>query len=118
MQLLINMYENSEITIEEIIGQVMLYFNHIYVLMIHYFVFQTFLFFTAGYETSTKAITFGLYELAKKQDLQDKVRQEIKEVLDKHNGNITFECLGDMKFLGQIIYGKFGISTIKLNKNV
>lgn len=68
-------------------------------------IFQTFLFFTAGFETSTKSITYGLFELSRKQDIQDKVRKEIVDVLKKHNGEINFESLAEMKFLHQVVEG-------------
>lgn len=69
--------------------------------------FQTFLFFTAGYETSTKTITYGLFELGRKQEIQDRVRQEILDVLNKYNGEINLESLGEMKYMNQVIDGMF-----------
>lgn len=67
---------------------------------------QCFVFFVAGFETSSTTMTFALYELAKNQELQDKTRAEINRVLGKHEGKITYESMIDMKYLGQIIDGK------------
>lgn len=71
--------------------------------------FQTFLFFTAGFETSTKSIAYGLFELSQQQDIQDKVRREINDVLKKNNGQLTIEALTEMKYLNQVIEGMFRI---------
>ncbi|XP_014365966.2 cytochrome P450 6B5-like [Papilio machaon] len=62
---------------------------------------QTFIFYTAGYETSASTIAYMLYELAKNPDVQDRLIAEIDEVLKRHNGEITYECLSDMPYLGQ-----------------
>ncbi|XP_013174171.1 PREDICTED: cytochrome P450 6B5-like [Papilio xuthus] len=62
---------------------------------------QTFIFYTAGYETSASTIAFMLYELANNPDVQNKLIAEIDETLKRHNGEITYECLNDMPYLGQ-----------------
>ncbi|RZB39007.1 p450 domain containing protein [Asbolus verrucosus] len=64
---------------------------------------QSFVFFVAGFETSSTTMTFALYELARRQDLQQKVRDEIETVLAKHQGKITYEAIQDMKYMDQVI---------------
>ena len=64
---------------------------------------QSFSFFVAGFETSNATMTFALYELAKHQDIQDKLREEINSILAKHNGEITYEAIQDMKYMDQVI---------------
>uniref|UniRef100_T1GVN3 Cytochrome P450 n=1 Tax=Megaselia scalaris TaxID=36166 RepID=T1GVN3_MEGSC len=44
---------------------------------------QAALFFLAGNETSSSAMSFALYELSKKPEIQEKLRSEIKSVYDK-----------------------------------
>lgn len=68
---------------------------------------QCFLFFNAGFETSSSAMTFCLYELAQNQEVQDKLREEIKNVLESHNGEITYEAINEMTYLQMTLDGKF-----------
>ncbi|KAJ0175194.1 hypothetical protein K1T71_009335 [Dendrolimus kikuchii] len=63
---------------------------------------QAFVFYIAGYETSATTMTFLLYELARNLDVQDKLIAEIDDVISKHNGQITYECLTDMVYLDKV----------------
>ncbi|XP_028130066.2 probable cytochrome P450 6a13 [Diabrotica virgifera virgifera] len=62
---------------------------------------QAFLFFTAGFETSSMSSSFILFELGLHQDVQDKVREEIITVLKKHDDKISYDVLKEMKLLDQ-----------------
>jgi len=64
---------------------------------------QCFVFFLAGFETSSTASSFTIYELAKNQEVQDKLREHIQEVLANHNGKLSYEALKDMTYLEQCI---------------
>lgn len=64
---------------------------------------QTFIFFLAGSETSSTTMGFALYELAKNQDIQDKLRNEINDLIEKHNGAMTYECLMEMSYLEKVV---------------
>lgn len=66
---------------------------------------QAFVFFAAGFETSSTTMGFALYELAQHQDIQDRVRKECQEVIGKYNGEITYESMKDMVYLDQVISG-------------
>lgn len=68
---------------------------------------QSFLFFAAGFETTSTTMTFVLYELAHNQEIQQKVRDEISEVLSRHNGKITYDAIMEMKYMQQVLEGKF-----------
>lgn len=59
-------------------------------------------FFLAGFETSSSVATFALYELAINHDLQNRLRNEIEEVLAKYNDEVTYDSLMDMKYLDMV----------------
>lgn len=66
---------------------------------------QVVLFFTAGFETTSTTVGFALYELARHEPLQQKLRQEINTIWLKHNKEFTYESLQEMAFLNQVIQG-------------
>ncbi|KAI4456047.1 cytochrome p450 [Holotrichia oblita] len=59
--------------------------------------------FVAGFDTSAATLTFCLLELACNYDIQDKLREEIFDVLYEYNGEITYEALHEMKYMDQVI---------------
>ena len=67
---------------------------------------QSFLLFVAGVENTSITATWALYELAKNQEIQQKVRNEINVVMDKHDGKITYDTIQEMTYMNQILYGK------------
>lgn len=67
---------------------------------------QAFIFFAAGFETTSTTMSFCLYELAKFPDVQNKAHAEIDEVLAKHNGQLTYDSMNEMKYLECCIDGE------------
>ncbi|XP_018571706.1 cytochrome P450 6a8-like [Anoplophora glabripennis] len=63
---------------------------------------QCYLFFIAGFETSSTTMTFAIYELAVNQDIQDKVRKEVNEVLKKYDNKFTYEAMNEMTYLDKV----------------
>ncbi|XP_013112036.1 probable cytochrome P450 6a21 isoform X1 [Stomoxys calcitrans] len=64
---------------------------------------QAFSFLLAGNETSSTAMSFALYELAQNQRVQQRARDEIIRVLEKHQQDFSYECLKDMVYVDQIM---------------
>lgn len=61
---------------------------------------------------------FALYELARNPELQERTRKEIREVLQKYNGKLTYEAFQEMIYLRQVIDGEFQILIIiSIQKN-
>lgn len=71
------------------------------------FAAQVFVFFLAGFETSATTMTFALYELAKHQDIQKRLRDEINSVLKQHDGKLTYDAIQEMKFLKCVVDGEY-----------
>lgn len=67
---------------------------------------QAFVFFLAGFETSSTTMMFCLYELAQNPTIQEKTRQEIRAVLKRHDNNFTYDAMMEMKYTEQVINGK------------
>lgn len=67
---------------------------------------QAYVFYLAGFETSSTTATFCLYELAQKQDMQNKVREEIQTQIEKHGG-LTYDAVNDMTYLHKVISGMY-----------
>lgn len=67
---------------------------------------QSFLFFIAGFETSSSTMMFALYELALNPDVQEKAVQHIRAVLERHENQFTYDCLRELDYLERIIQGQ------------
>jgi len=69
---------------------------------------QMYVFLVAGFETTATALGLALYELAKHEDKQNQLREEIEETIANYgeNGELSYEALPKMKYLEQVISGK------------
>ncbi|XP_053619568.1 cytochrome P450 6B6-like [Plodia interpunctella] len=60
---------------------------------------QVFVFFAAGFETSSSATSYTLHELSYHPEVQEKVQKEIDTVLAKHDGKLTYDSINEMTYL-------------------
>jgi len=54
---------------------------------------QAFIFFAAGFESSSRTISNALYELALNQKSQDNLREEIDDIYTKLRGELTYNII-------------------------
>lgn len=67
---------------------------------------QAFIFFVAGFETSSTALSFCLYELALNPEVQEQLRDEIDSTLEKYEGKITYDGIQSMSYVDKVIAGE------------
>lgn len=65
---------------------------------------QVFVFFGAGFETSSTASSYTLHQLAFNPECQTKVQEEIDRVVNKHGNKLTYEAINEMKYLEMAFY--------------
>ncbi|KAL0884223.1 hypothetical protein ABMA27_016221 [Loxostege sticticalis] len=63
------------------------------------FAAQVFVFFAAGFETSSSSTSFTLHQLAYNPDVQKKVQEDIDSVLERHNNTLCYEAVKEMTYL-------------------
>nr|AIC33176.1 CYP6A1 [Solenopsis invicta]QRY28578.1 cytochrome P450 CYP6AS160 [Solenopsis invicta] len=63
---------------------------------------QAFVFFLAGFETSSTTISHALYELALNEKIQDNLREEINEVYAKYGEDFSYDNIKEMKYLDKV----------------
>jgi len=78
---------------------------HISALTDSFLASQVFVFFAAGFETSSTTMSHILYELALNHKIQDKLREEINEEYKKHGSNLTYENIKNMPYLTKVFKG-------------
>ncbi|XP_012223678.1 cytochrome P450 9e2 isoform X2 [Linepithema humile] len=64
---------------------------------------QAFIFFFGGFDTSSTAMCFAAHEIAANPDVQAKLRQEIDNVLEESNGEVTYEIINRLEYLDAVI---------------
>ncbi|XP_020283027.1 cytochrome P450 6k1-like [Pseudomyrmex gracilis] len=60
-------------------------------------------FFVAGFEPASTTATFALHELAVHPEIQDRLRKEVLEALDKNDGKITYDMVMSLPYLDMIV---------------
>ncbi|KAL6416843.1 hypothetical protein ACFW04_013125 [Cataglyphis niger] len=63
---------------------------------------QAFIFFLAGFDTSSTLMCFLAHELAVNRDIQDRVREEVQQHVDENN-EISYESLSKITYMDMVI---------------
>lgn len=66
---------------------------------------QAYIFFGAGFETSSSTMSNVLYELALNPKIQDKLREEINEMYKKYESDLTYDNVKEMSYLNKVLKG-------------
>ncbi|XP_011706378.1 PREDICTED: cytochrome P450 9e2-like, partial [Wasmannia auropunctata] len=64
---------------------------------------QAFIFFFAGFDSSSTLMCFAAHEIAINHDVQEKLQKEIDEVLEVTNGEAPYEAINGMEYLDAVI---------------
>lgn len=64
---------------------------------------QAFGFVLAGLGPLNATLAFCLYELARQPEVQDRTRLEINKTLEEHGGQVTPECLRELRYTKQVL---------------
>lgn len=59
--------------------------------------------FGAGFHTTSSLLSCCLYELALHPECQNRVRQEVRDVLDQNNGEITYEMMKQLSYCDMVL---------------
>ncbi|XP_066251814.1 cytochrome P450 6k1-like [Euwallacea similis] len=59
--------------------------------------------FFAGFETVSSVLSFTLYELSIQPEIQEHLRREILENMEKYNGELTYEGVSEMKYMDMCV---------------
>ncbi|XP_073813615.1 cytochrome P450 6A1-like [Musca autumnalis] len=63
---------------------------------------QVFVFFLAGFETSSSTMAYALYEIAKNQQIQECLREEINEMFEA-SPDLTYDIIMNMSYMDQVV---------------
>lgn len=66
---------------------------------------QAFIFFLAGFETTSTTTSFALFEMAFNSPIQQKARNEAIKVLAKYDGQLTYDGLMELKYMDMVVNG-------------
>jgi cytochrome P450 family 6 len=50
-------------------------------------------------------MSYALYELARHPEIQNRLRAESMQVLNKHNGQVTYDGIKEMAYLDMVVSG-------------
>jgi len=64
---------------------------------------QVFIFFFAGFDTSSTAMSFVAHEIAANPEIQTKLQQEIDKILNESNKEVSYEVINQLEYLDAVI---------------
>ncbi|KAF8763144.1 Cytochrome P450 3A21 like protein [Argiope bruennichi] len=64
---------------------------------------QSISFFTAGFDTVASTLSFATYLLAVNPEIQERMYEEVHQVLEKTEGELTYEAIQEMKYLDNVL---------------
>ncbi|KAF3426863.1 hypothetical protein E2986_12663 [Frieseomelitta varia] len=64
---------------------------------------QAFVFFIGGFESTSTLMCFAAYEVGINDHVQKRLQDEIDQVLEDCNGEVTYEAINGMKYLDAVI---------------
>ncbi|XP_011180068.1 cytochrome P450 6g1 [Zeugodacus cucurbitae] len=64
---------------------------------------QAAVFLSAGFETSSSTMAFVLYELSKRLDLQERLRNEICDAFVAEQGKLSYETINNLPYLNMVV---------------
>ncbi|XP_055847697.1 uncharacterized protein LOC129913173 [Episyrphus balteatus] len=99
MQMLIELRNTGKINLDEEIWQGQSTAENLKSMSIDCIAGQAFLFYIAGYDTTASTAAFTIFELAKYPEIYAKVKKDIQQAVEKHDGKITYESIQEMKYL-------------------
>lgn len=67
---------------------------------------QLFIFYIAGFDATSSALSYSLFELARNPDVMRKLQTEIDETLSRHKNEVTYDAIQEMKYLDLCMSGK------------
>ncbi|XP_068622726.1 cytochrome P450 6B1-like [Battus philenor] len=65
---------------------------------------NAFIIFLGGFETTSSTLAFLFLELAAHPDVQEKMRMEIIDVMNKYNWNMSYEVLQELTYVEMVIH--------------
>lgn len=95
----------GKLTIEEISAQAFIFFAAGWVLPRNVFPSRNHEKNFSRFETSSTAMSYTLFELSQNQTVQDKARDSVRKVLEKHEGLFTYEAMMEMSYIENCISG-------------
>lgn len=67
---------------------------------------HSFVFLSAALETTSNSLNYSFYYLAQKPELQERLRVDVQAVLKRHDDQLTYEAIIEMKELEKFLLGE------------